>query len=390
MKLYIKMLFVSTLFIVSLAACGTFQTLTLSEEGRKRTFAEFHYECDNASDFLSFPYMYSGTKKDLIFILYPYYCGWASDFDGCVSNACFISILPVIILDLPLSFLTDTLALPFTTYMQYKHGNMVDPPYFDIGDIHRKRGREDAAIEYYEKGLKILPKYYGDKYPDYIDDYFSKLADYYDRKGDYENAVFYYEMLLEVTLPTCHNIHPTNIDGYYYDIEEYYQKLGGAYFRSGNQKKADECFEKALEYCLKKESEKSDNQKKVDECFGQASEYYRRTAYFYFKSGNQGKADEYFEKALESCLKTEQSEKNAGRCFERVAEYYRWQGEICFKSGNQKKADECLEKALEYCLKIKSEKSDNHKNADECFKKASEYYQRIGENYVESGDQKKS
>jgi len=345
MKLYIKMLFVSTLFIVSLAACGTFQTLTLSEEGRKRTFKEF-YRTESTSEFLSLPYMYSGAKNDFLSIFYLYYFGWPDSESGCLKYVCCMP--PLTIFDLPLSFAADTLVLPFTAYMQYKHGNLVDPPYFDIGDIHRKRGREDAAIEYYEKGLKILPKYYGDKYPDYIDDYFSKLADYYDRKGDYENAVFYYEMLLEVTLPTCHNIHPTNIDGYYYDIEEYYQKLGGAYFRSGNQKKADECFEKALEYCLKKESEKSDNQKKVDECFGQASEYYRRTAYFYFKSGNQGKADEYFEKALESCLKTEQSEKNAGRCFERVAEYYRWQGEICFKSGNQKKADECLEKALEY------------------------------------------
>jgi len=53
-------------------------------------------------------------------------------------------------------------------------------------------------------------------------------------------------MLLEVTLPTCHNIHPTNIDGYYYDIEEYYQKLGGAYFRSGNQKKLTNVLKKHL------------------------------------------------------------------------------------------------------------------------------------------------
>ncbi len=286
MKFYIKMLFVSTLFIVSLAACGTFKTLTLSEEERERTFYFFNVDCDAPSEFLSFPYMYSGTKKDLIYILYPHYCGWAHGEVGHVNNACFISVIPIVILDLPLSLAADTLVLPFTAYMQYKHGNMVDPPYFKMGDNHG--GDSDTSIEYYENGLKILPKYYGDEYPYYIKDYFRKLADYYDKKGEYQKSVLYYEKLLEVILPSRH-IHPSYIEGYY-------QKLGGVYFKSGNQKKADECFEKALEYCLKIRPEKSDK-KKVDECSERAGRYYQMLGDFYFKSGNQKKADECFEKA---------------------------------------------------------------------------------------------
>jgi len=101
----------------------------------------------------------------------------------------------------------------------------------------------------------------------------------------------------------------------------------------------------------------------------------------YVKSGDQKKADECFEKVIEYCVKTEQSEENASRCFGKVSEYYRRQGQNYFYSGNQKKADECFEKALGYYQR-EGEVSGDRKKADEYSEEVRRYHLQIKLGYL--------
>lgn len=250
-KTYLFILFAFTAFVLS---CGTIRSLKLADpdnikgpiSARELAFRDLHNECEKPSEFLKIPYVYSGTKTDLLFLARPYHCGWDTGEVSVINNAIFILMTPFIIIDVPLSFIADTVMLPITIPKQYKEGNIIDPPYFKIGDVYQ--GHDDEkAIEYYKKGLKILPKYYGNRsyyeiypYLSDIDDIFYWSANYYDKRGEYDKAIFYYERLLELDLR-----YSQGPSGY---IERHYRDLGNIYSKIGNHEKASECYKKAYEY----------------------------------------------------------------------------------------------------------------------------------------------
>ncbi len=255
-KLPVKALFI---FLLSgfISSCGTVTSLQLANPDNKKgpisarelAFHNPHYECEKPSEFLKIPHVYSGTKSDIRFIAWPYYCGWAGGEVGLINNAMFILMTPFTLIDVPLSFIADTLVLPITIPKQYKEGHLIDPPYFKIGDTYRSHD-EEKAIEYYEKGLSILPKYYGNRayyeiypYLSEINDVFSCLANYYFKRKEYDKSIFYYETSLEIDVHR--NIGPSG------RIEARYKFLGILYSRVGNHEKASECYKKASEYSQK-------------------------------------------------------------------------------------------------------------------------------------------
>jgi len=113
-----------------------------------------------------------------------------------------------------------------------------------MGDVQRWKGNMDKAIEYYEMGLKVLPKYYGDRSYGEINPFISQLNDVLktlaqdnERKGKYDKAIFYYENLIEIDWPSR--------------VEGHYKTLARIFLKLGNKDRAAECYKKAKEYSQK-------------------------------------------------------------------------------------------------------------------------------------------
>lgn len=243
---------------IFLHGCGTVSTLQLADASnpynrigphgaRELKFRFPNYECENPSEFIKLPYIYSGTMRNILFLSQPFNCGGSHGELGVIHNAISILISPLIIVDIPLSLVADTLLLPFTISHQIKEGNIVDPPYFRMGNLARRKGNDDQAREYYEKGFKVLPKYYGNKpyfemysyLPDFdeITEYF---ANYHEQRGEYDKAIFYYEQLVEIAIR--YEQGPSG------PIVKRYKQLERIYTIAGKHDKATACRDKANEY----------------------------------------------------------------------------------------------------------------------------------------------
>ena len=110
-----------------------------------------------------------------------------------------------------------------------------------LGNIYKEIGRENEAIDCYQKALEFFPPP-ADKLA-----IISHLADAYFRKGEYEKVLNLVEIALEID-----------------EIPELYNILGRAYYKLGNYLKAMEAFSRAIDlnpasavdyanigYCLK-------------------------------------------------------------------------------------------------------------------------------------------
>ena len=110
-----------------------------------------------------------------------------------------------------------------------------------LGNIYKEIGRENEAIDCYQKALELFPPP-ADKIA-----IISHLADAYFRKGEYEKVLNLVAMALEID-----------------EIPELYNILGRAYYKLGNYLKAMEAFSRAIDlnpasavdyanigYCLK-------------------------------------------------------------------------------------------------------------------------------------------
>lgn len=60
--------------------------------------------------------VFSGSRRDLSLLLIPFKCSG----EACMGALYYPFILPLAVIDLPLSFLADSLLLPYTLYMRYK------------------------------------------------------------------------------------------------------------------------------------------------------------------------------------------------------------------------------------------------------------------------------
>jgi tetratricopeptide (TPR) repeat protein len=238
-----------------LSSCGTITSWNLSspdnKEGpiaaRELYFRFQNYDCDNPSESLQIPYVYSGVKKDYLQIMKPRYCGWSHGEVGPLNDLIYIITIPIYVVDLPLSFVADTVMLPWAIPRQRKEGNLIDPPYFKLGNMQRQLRNMDKAKEYYDKGFNVLPKYYGalpyHEIYHYLPDFEDILLIYatdYDQKSEYDKAVLYYENLVEIAVRYQNG--PSG------PVKRRYIDLGRIYSKVGNNDKAAECYKKAAEY----------------------------------------------------------------------------------------------------------------------------------------------
>ena len=168
-----------------------------------RVFARMDYECNkNPTELFVIPYIYSGVMTNVRYIRWANVCGISGELST-IDNMFHTVTIPFRLINLAVSFVSDTVMLPFTITMQIMEGNIIDPPYFAIARIYVQkvdRMDDDKAIEYFEKGINVLPKYFGennygeaDLYLSDLEGAFYKLGQLYDKKGNQKKALYYKE-----------------------------------------------------------------------------------------------------------------------------------------------------------------------------------------------------
>ena len=119
-KLTIKKWYVFLFFIFCFSnlSCGTIITQKIAHnEDRAKNFDM----CGS-----SLPNAYSGTRFDLGVIFSPFTCEASGGESALLGTVLYPFIAACFIVDLPLSFVSDTLILPYTGYRQAVYGNIVD------------------------------------------------------------------------------------------------------------------------------------------------------------------------------------------------------------------------------------------------------------------------
>ncbi len=164
------------------------------------------------------------------------------------------------------------------------------PYFFDIGSTYRALGREDLAIECFEKVLKISP--------DSIGAECTKGQIYSRDLKEYDKAIECYDLAIA-------RIFCDKGFVYYHDLKEY--------------SKAIECYDKALEI--------------VPDCF----EAWLGNAYAYRALGREDLAIECFEKVVEI-------EPDTGYYWNELAELYR-------SIGDEERAEYCKEMVVKLDMK---------------------------------------
>lgn len=257
------------ILVTCISGCTSIATLSLANpnnkgdspiSARELAFRSLHNECYAPSEFVRVPYVYSGTKKAIINLTQPFNCGLDRGELSTVNNFIYWLVYPFMLVDLPLSIVFDTVALPYTAHRQINEGNLIDPPYIKIADMYTRRNDnyrsnhsplalydDNTITEYYEKGINSLHKYYGkmsykEIYP-YIralDSAFLWLATYYEKKGDLDRSIYYYENLVEIDVK--YNNGPSGRVG------EHYRKLCSVYLINGDNDNYIECKRKSNEF----------------------------------------------------------------------------------------------------------------------------------------------
>jgi uncharacterized protein YceK len=105
---YKTLLFVITFFL--LEGCGTLKTINPPSDRVEISYAGHKSYCE------SIPRVYSGTFFQT--------CKLYGEPNYSRNTGFTVGGLPIFLFDIPLSFITDTLALPYTTIRQHKDGNI--------------------------------------------------------------------------------------------------------------------------------------------------------------------------------------------------------------------------------------------------------------------------
>lgn len=178
------------LLVFLFTGCGTIQSLRLKDSDYQ--YVNFRC-CPEPTISHNVPYIYSGMKYSLLVLTDDVEC--AGKICGPVVMHPYFDYLQFNFFagatDVILSTAVDSVILPYTIYGQFTYGYIVDPPYFRLGEEAKKRGEVDQAIEYYEKGLNVLPKYFKGRIPnkEWIQEkQYLHLGELYKQKEDFEKA----------------------------------------------------------------------------------------------------------------------------------------------------------------------------------------------------------
>ena len=103
--------------------CGTVISQHMGHKGK--TFYETKEEYEKETCGIGQPSMFSGVAFDTRALLAPFACKGGGE-GGLAYIAMYPIILPLCIIDLPLSLAADIIILPYSTYRQIKYGNMAE------------------------------------------------------------------------------------------------------------------------------------------------------------------------------------------------------------------------------------------------------------------------
>ena len=244
--------------------------------------------------------------------------------------------------------------------------------YNNIGNVYRKLGDYDKALEYHNKALEIKKAVLGEKHRDTADSY-NNIGNVYSELKDYDKALEYYIKALKIRKDVLGEDHP-NTAGSYLNIGSVYYILGNynkaleyyfkaleiykAVFGENNPDTADSYYniglvydklgdyDKALEHYFKALEIKKDI---LGENNPDTAMSYNKIGIVYAKLGDYDKALKYFNKALE-IGKEVLGEKHAD-----IANSYENLGVVYAKLGDYNKALEYFIKALEICKQVLGE-----------------------------------
>jgi uncharacterized protein YceK len=111
----------SIFLIVSFLGCSTIETQRISNNNYDEV--EQKYIPSESDCILSTPNIYSGSVSAFEKIFFPFMCPCGGE-SGLAAIAYYPLFLPVLIIDLPISAVADTVILPYTAYKQIKFGNI--------------------------------------------------------------------------------------------------------------------------------------------------------------------------------------------------------------------------------------------------------------------------
>lgn len=116
----IKIILIVFLLVI-FSSCATLETQQKSYHNyseKEQTFIQSKSDC-----ILSTPHVYSGTIYAFELMLFPVMCPCSGE-SGLAALAFYPLLLPIFIINVPLSAVADTIILPYTVYKQIKYGNI--------------------------------------------------------------------------------------------------------------------------------------------------------------------------------------------------------------------------------------------------------------------------
>jgi uncharacterized protein YceK len=131
-----------TLLILSFMCIGCSTLATLSRRSDKYyPYAEMTNECKVYEEYgIKQQPVYSGTRNALSNVVYPFRCSG----EACMGVMFYPAILPYSLIDLPFSFVADTIALPYTYNLQF---NVC--PNVNWAELSKKRNLLEERIRLY-------------------------------------------------------------------------------------------------------------------------------------------------------------------------------------------------------------------------------------------------
>ena len=149
---------------------------------------------------------------------------------------------------------------------------------YRMGDVLRKQGKDDEALETYTEALQVQTKTLNEFHTDVASTCNSMAVCYYNQ-GHFAQSLGMYERALKINISAVGNDHA--------EVGETYNDMAAAYNKLGDCNRASEYYEKALKIRLKKFGER--NKDTAQTYAGMADVFYTRSEYeksreFYLKA----------------------------------------------------------------------------------------------------------
>ncbi len=198
--------------------------------------------------------------------------------------------------------------------------------YNNIGSAWERKGEYDKALEFYQKGLDIRLENLGNQHSDVATSY-NYFGMVWQSIGEYDKALEFYQQCLDIRLKNLGNQHP--------DVANSFNNIGVAWESKGEYDKALEFYQQCLDIQLKT----------LEKQHPSVAFAYTNIGLVWHSKGEYDKALEYYQQGLDIRLKT------LGKQHPDVATSYNNIGLVWKSKGDFEKALEFYQQCLDIELK---------------------------------------